>query len=88
MELAGALSLGGYLWTDRCLGGFATSILLSAPLFGPLQFYQDVKDWWLFAFYFCLPLACTAFFYTLMSCEMLSRKKGMRIALNDHIKQV
>lgn len=53
-----------------------------------LQFYQDVKDWWLFAFYFCLPLACTAFFYTLMSCEMLSRKKGMRIALNDHMKQV
>lgn len=23
-----------------------------------------------------------------MSCEMLSRKKGMRIALNDHMKQV
>lgn len=52
------------------------------------QFYQDVKDWWLFGFYFCLPLACTGIFYTLMSCEMLSRKKGMRIALNDHMKQV
>lgn len=52
------------------------------------QFYQDVKDWWLFGFYFCFPLACTGIFYTLMSCEMLSRKKGMRIALNDHMKQV
>ncbi|XP_040030735.2 endothelin receptor type B [Gasterosteus aculeatus] len=52
-----------------------------------IKFYQDVKDWWLFGFYFCLPLACTGIFYTLMSCEMLSRKKGMRIALNDHMKQ-
>uniref|UniRef100_A0A8C4HV59 G-protein coupled receptors family 1 profile domain-containing protein n=1 Tax=Dicentrarchus labrax TaxID=13489 RepID=A0A8C4HV59_DICLA len=30
---------------------------------------------------------CAGIFYTLMSCEMLSRKKGMRIALNDHMKQ-
>ncbi|KAI1898927.1 hypothetical protein AGOR_G00077430 [Albula goreensis] len=52
-----------------------------------MKFYQDVKDWWLFGFYFCLPLACTGIFYTLMSCEMLSRKNGMRIALNDHMKQ-
>ncbi|KAL4660069.1 endothelin B receptor-like isoform X1 [Arapaima gigas] len=52
-----------------------------------LKFYQEVKDWWLFGFYFCLPLACTGVFYTLMSCEMLKRKKGMRIALNDHMKQ-
>ncbi|XP_061784142.1 endothelin receptor type B-like [Nerophis lumbriciformis] len=52
-----------------------------------IKFYQDVKDWWLFGFYFCLPLACTGIFYTLMSCEMLSRKKGMRVALNDHMKQ-
>ncbi|XP_006633024.2 endothelin receptor type B-like [Lepisosteus oculatus] len=52
-----------------------------------MKFYQDVKDWWLFGFYFCLPLACTGVFYTLMSCEMLSRKNGMRIALNDHMKQ-
>lgn len=67
---------------------YACTCELSAPLFCSLQLYQDVKDWWLFAFYFCLPLVCTAFFYTLMSCEMLSRKKGMRIALNDHMKQV
>ena len=64
------------------------STFISASLFCSFQFYKDVKDWWLFAFYFCLPLACTAFFYTLMSCEMLSRKKGMRIAFNDHMKQV
>ncbi|XP_072295984.1 endothelin receptor type B-like isoform X1 [Eucyclogobius newberryi] len=52
-----------------------------------MKFYQNVKDWWLFGFYFCFPLACTFIFYTLMTCEMLSRKKGMRIALNDHMKQ-
>ncbi|XP_068181088.1 endothelin receptor type B-like [Antennarius striatus] len=52
-----------------------------------MKFYQNVKDWWLFGFYFCFPLVCTGIFYTLMSCEMLSRKKGMRIALNDHMKQ-
>ncbi|KAJ8348215.1 hypothetical protein SKAU_G00268040 [Synaphobranchus kaupii] len=53
-----------------------------------MKFYQDVKDWWLLGFYFCLPLACTCVFYTLMSCKMLSHDKGMRIALNDdHMKQ-
>ncbi|KAK6480387.1 endothelin receptor type B-like isoform X1 [Huso huso] len=52
-----------------------------------MMFYRDVKDWWLFGFYFCLPLACTGVFYTLMSCEMLSRRMEMRIALNDHMKQ-
>ncbi|NWT73200.1 EDNRB protein, partial [Prunella himalayana] len=53
----------------------------------PPQFYRDVKDWWLFGFYFCLPLVCTGIFYTLMSCEMLSKRNGMRIALNDHMKR-
>lgn len=53
-----------------------------------MQFYRDVKDWWLFGFYFCLPLVCTGIFYTLMSCEMLSKRNGMRITLNDHMKQV
>lgn len=52
-----------------------------------MTFYQKAKVWWLFGFYFCLPLACTGVFYTLMSCEMLSMKNGMRIALNDHMKQ-
>lgn len=52
-----------------------------------MRFYQEAKVWWLFGFYFCLPLACTGVFYTLMSCEMLSIKNGMRIALNDHMKQ-
>uniref|UniRef100_A0A8C5J343 Endothelin receptor type B n=1 Tax=Junco hyemalis TaxID=40217 RepID=A0A8C5J343_JUNHY len=50
-------------------------------------FYKQAKDWWLFSFYFCLPLAITAFFYTLMTCEMLRKKSGMQIALNDHLKQ-
>ncbi|KAF6083955.1 hypothetical protein HJG60_004248 [Phyllostomus discolor] len=52
-----------------------------------MQFYKKAKDWWLFSFYFCLPLAITAFFYTLMTCEMLRKKSGMQIALNDHLKQ-
>ncbi|XP_023607487.1 endothelin receptor type B [Myotis lucifugus] len=52
-----------------------------------MQFYQKAKDWWLFSFYFCLPLAITALFYTLMTCEMLRKKSGMQIALNDHLKQ-
>uniref|UniRef100_A0A8D0BX12 G-protein coupled receptors family 1 profile domain-containing protein n=1 Tax=Salvator merianae TaxID=96440 RepID=A0A8D0BX12_SALMN len=52
-----------------------------------MMFYKDVKDWWLFGFYFCLPLACTGVFYSLMSCEMLSKRNGMRIALNDHMKR-
>ncbi|XP_056347148.1 endothelin receptor type B-like isoform X4 [Oenanthe melanoleuca] len=52
-----------------------------------MRFYRDVKDWWLFGFYFCLPLVCTGIFYTLMSCEMLSKRNGMRIALNDHMKR-
>lgn len=58
-------------------------------LFFTLQFYQDVKDWWLFGFYFCMPLVCTAIFYTLMTCEMLNRRNGsLRIALSEHLKQV
>lgn len=52
-----------------------------------MQFYKVAKDWWLFAFYFCMPLACTALFYSLMTCEMLRKKSGMQIALNDHLKQ-
>ncbi|MGH0136589.1 UNVERIFIED_CONTAM: hypothetical protein FKN15_038701 [Acipenser sinensis] len=52
------------------------------------QFYKNVKDWWLFGFYFCMPLACTAVFYTLMTCEMLHNRKGsLRIALTEHLKQ-
>ncbi|KAK2852293.1 hypothetical protein Q7C36_007494 [Tachysurus vachellii] len=53
-----------------------------------MQLYVDVKDWWLFGFYFCMPLACTAFFYTCMTFKMLSHRKGaLRIALSDHLKQ-
>ncbi|KAG7463740.1 hypothetical protein MATL_G00179930 [Megalops atlanticus] len=52
-----------------------------------MQFYKTAKDWWLFSFYFCMPLACTAIFYSLMTCEMLRKKNGMQIALTDHLKQ-
>ncbi|XP_076830235.1 endothelin receptor type Aa [Brachyhypopomus gauderio] len=53
-----------------------------------MQFYVDVKVWWLFGLYFCAPLVCTAFFYTLMTLEMLTHRRGsLRIALSDHLKQ-
>ncbi|KAM6949238.1 endothelin receptor type B-like [Aplochiton taeniatus] len=53
-----------------------------------MTFYRDAKDWWLFGFYFCVPLACSAIFYTLMTCEMLNHRKGsLRIALSEHLKQ-
>ncbi|XP_066487871.1 endothelin-1 receptor [Tiliqua scincoides] len=53
-----------------------------------LEIYANIKDWWLFGFYFCMPLACTAFFYSLMTCEMLNRRKSnLRIALSEHLKQ-
>uniref|UniRef100_A0A3Q2DZ76 Endothelin receptor type Ab n=1 Tax=Cyprinodon variegatus TaxID=28743 RepID=A0A3Q2DZ76_CYPVA len=51
-------------------------------------FYRDAKDWWLFGFYFCVPLACSAVFYGLMTCEMLRHQKGhLRISLSEHLKQ-
>ncbi|XP_013858271.1 endothelin B receptor [Austrofundulus limnaeus] len=52
-----------------------------------MRFYKSAKDWWLFGAYFCLPLACTAIFYTMMTCEMLRKKNGVQIALSDHLKQ-
>lgn len=53
-----------------------------------MTFYRDAKDWWLFGFYFCVPLACSAVFYGLMTCEMLRHQKGsLRIALSEHLKQ-
>ncbi|KAG7315768.1 hypothetical protein KOW79_020634 [Hemibagrus wyckioides] len=51
-----------------------------------MKFYKSAKDWWLFSFYFCMPLACTAIFYSLMTCEMLRRRDSVQIALNDHLK--
>ncbi|XP_062301268.1 endothelin-1 receptor-like isoform X1 [Scomber scombrus] len=53
-----------------------------------MTFYRDAKDWWLFSFYFCVPLVCSAVFYGLMTCEMLRHQKGsLRIALSEHLKQ-
>ncbi|KAG5833483.1 hypothetical protein ANANG_G00276410 [Anguilla anguilla] len=52
-----------------------------------MQFYKKAKDWWLFSFYFCMPLLCTAIFYSLMSCEMLRKNNKVQKTLNDHLKQ-
>ncbi|XP_029938622.1 endothelin receptor type B-like [Salarias fasciatus] len=53
-----------------------------------MTFYRDAKDWWLFGFYFCVPLVCSAVFYGLMTGEMLRHEKGsLRISLSDHLKQ-
>lgn len=53
-----------------------------------MMFYTNAKDWWLFGFYFCVPLLCTAVFYTLMTSEMLNHRNGsLRIALSEHLKQ-
>ncbi|XP_059210236.1 endothelin-1 receptor-like [Centropristis striata] len=53
-----------------------------------MTFYRDAKDWWLFGFYFCVPLTVSAVFYGLMTCEMLRHQKGsLRIALSEHLKQ-
>lgn len=53
-----------------------------------MTFYRDAKDWWLFGFYFCVPLLCSAVFYGLMTCEMLRHQKGsLRISLSEHLKQ-
>ncbi|XP_016402057.1 endothelin receptor type Aa isoform X1 [Sinocyclocheilus rhinocerous] len=53
-----------------------------------MMFYVNWKDWWLFGFYFCVPLACTAVFYTFMTYEMLNHRNGsLRIVLSEHLKQ-
>ncbi|XP_055733857.1 endothelin receptor type B-like isoform X2 [Salvelinus fontinalis] len=49
-----------------------------------MQFYKSAKDWWLFGFYFCTPLACTAFFYTLMARKMLRKNEN---TLGNYIVQ-
>ncbi|XP_063744208.1 LOW QUALITY PROTEIN: endothelin receptor type B-like [Eleginops maclovinus] len=49
-----------------------------------MQFYKSVKDWWLFGFYFCMPLVWTAVFYALMTRKMLKHTEN---TLSDHTKQ-
>ncbi|KAK1902714.1 Endothelin receptor type B [Dissostichus eleginoides] len=49
-----------------------------------MQFYKSVKDWWLFGFYFCMPLIWTAVFYALMTRKMLKHTEN---TLSDHTKQ-
>ncbi|XP_035516568.1 endothelin receptor type Aa [Morone saxatilis] len=53
-----------------------------------MLFYRDAKDWWLFGFYFCVPLICIVVFYALMTFEMLNHRNGsLRIVLSEHLKQ-
>ncbi|XP_036967347.1 endothelin receptor type B-like isoform X2 [Acanthopagrus latus] len=53
-----------------------------------MTFYRDAKDWWLFGFYFCVPVIFSAIFYGLMIGEMLRHRKGsLRITLSEHVKQ-
>uniref|UniRef100_A0A3B4FJE2 Endothelin B receptor-like n=1 Tax=Pundamilia nyererei TaxID=303518 RepID=A0A3B4FJE2_9CICH len=50
--------------------------------------YIEAKDWWFFGFYFCIPLACSAIFYSLMTCEMIQHEKeSLKISLTEHLKQ-
>ncbi|XP_053184230.1 endothelin receptor type B-like [Scomber japonicus] len=49
-----------------------------------MQFYKSLKDWWLFGFYFCMPLVWTAVFYTLMTRKMLRNTEN---TLSDYTKQ-
>lgn len=57
--------------------------------FSVLQFYRDAKDWWLFGFYFCVPVVFSATFYGLMTNKMLRHQKGsLKISLSEHLKQV
>ncbi|XP_032440043.1 endothelin receptor type B-like isoform X1 [Xiphophorus hellerii] len=53
-----------------------------------LKFYINFKDWWIFGFYFCIPLTCSAIFYGLMSHELLRHKKGdLKRSLGEQLKQ-
>lgn len=66
----------------------STHICMLKPETRFMTFYRDVKDWWLFGFYFCIPLFCTAIFYTLMAMEMLNHRKGsLKIAQSEQLKQ-
>uniref|UniRef100_H3D104 Endothelin-1 receptor n=1 Tax=Tetraodon nigroviridis TaxID=99883 RepID=H3D104_TETNG len=53
-----------------------------------MTFYQNAKYWWLFGFYFCVPLAFSATFYCLMTHQMLRHQKGsLKASLSEHLKQ-
>ncbi|KAM3590914.1 uncharacterized protein V6R79_018777 [Siganus canaliculatus] len=65
---------------------FTTCMLQANSTF--MEFYRDVKDWWMFGFYFVCPLVFSAFFYALMSYQMLCHQEAsLRIALSEHLKQ-
>ncbi|XP_064191365.1 endothelin receptor type B-like [Anguilla rostrata] len=69
-------------------GSISFRTCMLKPPNGTMEMYVHVKDWWFFGFYFCMPLVCTAIFYTLMTIKMLNHRKGsLRIALSEHLKQ-
>ncbi|XP_074849326.1 endothelin-1 receptor isoform X2 [Carettochelys insculpta] len=97
--LVGNAALLRIIYQNKCMRNGPNALIASLAL-GDLiyividipinvyKFYKNAKDWWLFGFYFCVPLACTAVFYTLMTCEMLNRRnRNLRIALSEHLKQ-
>ncbi|XP_056145801.1 endothelin receptor type B-like [Lampris incognitus] len=53
-----------------------------------MQFYKLAKDWWLFGFYFCMPLACTALFYALMTRKMLRNTENTLSELTKQRREV
>ncbi|XP_014860780.1 PREDICTED: endothelin B receptor-like isoform X1 [Poecilia mexicana] len=70
----------------------ASNVTISTCLVRPetsfLKFYIKFKDWWIFGFYFCIPLTCSAIFYGLMTHELLRHEKGdLKRSLGEQLKQ-
>uniref|UniRef100_A0A3P9N414 Endothelin receptor type Ab n=1 Tax=Poecilia reticulata TaxID=8081 RepID=A0A3P9N414_POERE len=70
----------------------ASNVTISTCLVRPetsfLKFYVKFKDWWIFGFYFCIPLTCSAIFYGLMTHELLRHEKGdLKRSLGEQLKQ-
>ncbi|XP_068444374.1 endothelin receptor type B-like [Clinocottus analis] len=97
LEIGGIWLLSGLLAVPEAVGfdmvafeykNVTMTTCMLQPKTPFMTFYRDAKDWWLFGFYFCVPLLCSAVFYGLMTCEMLRHQKGsLRIALSEHLKQ-
>ncbi|XP_072552501.1 endothelin receptor type Ab [Salminus brasiliensis] len=78
----------GFNIIDFKFDNVSTHICMLKPETPFMTFYRDAKDWWLFGFYFCTPLFCTAIFYSLMTMEMLNYRKGsLKIAQSEQLKQ-
>ncbi|XP_034413605.1 endothelin receptor type B-like [Cyclopterus lumpus] len=97
VEIVGIWLLSGVLAVPEAIGfdmvtfeyrNVTMTTCMLQPKTPFMIFYRDAKDWWLFGFYFCVPLVCSAVFYGLMTGEMLRHQRGsLRIALSEHLKQ-